>query len=420
MQIEATPKDVAQWLSEILRSTFTEENGLFYFAWRIDSETQKTISVSIEKLADIINTLRSKQFSDETCLYDDHSLDTVARNAGLPYRGDTTRLSDTENGVEYELSEPSDEYVVFLLYKLSRIGPIRTFFRARIGPARRLVDENRTYTIFEVARYSIRQWSIKIKTQKKKTYQDLSEFSTSFTFHLSYNLDAAIIPVRYFEEAYRFSAVSERRSRPEEIVAPRRLYIADLVYHYQMAVSAEGPFLEFISYYHVFEHFFEAIFQDDLIEKVKSSITHPDFSYRRKKDIQQLIKHVSSALKFRNEQVTFSEHEALRLTLSRFVDLSELKQKIKEYDPTLLAYYSSTQVPFSTADKVDFDSADTERTLGNLASRIYKTRNALVHSKDGDKSRYTPFRDDRDLIKEIPLLRYGAEQIIIKNSKTIE
>jgi hypothetical protein len=424
MEIDVSPLNVAQWFSEILRASFVEEQGAFVFSLRLDSENFKKVSISIERISHLINALRLKQFSDETSLYDDTFLETAARSTGLPYRADSCKLSDSENGVDYELSEPSDEYIVFLLHRLSKIGPVRTFFRSRMSPSmilRRVTDEAKAYTIFDIVRFSvIRHSSIRIKTQKKKSYVELSEFVTSFTFHLSYNLDAAIVPIRYFEEAFRFSAVSERRSRADEMVAPRRLYVADLVYHYQMAVSAEGPFLEYISYYHVFEHFFESIFQDDLIDKVKSSITHPDFSYKRKKDIQQLIKHVSGALKFRNENVTFSEHEALKLTLARFIDVSELKRKITEYDSTLTAYYSSTQVPFAAADKVDFDGPDHDKMLNSLASRIYKTRNALVHSKDGDRSRYTPFRDDRELIKEIPLLRYGAEQIIIKNSKPIE
>jgi len=200
---------------------------------------------------------------------------------------------------------------------------------------------------------------------------------------------------------------------------PRRHYISDLVHHYQLAVGADNPFLEFISYYHVAEHFFETVFNQDLVEKIRNKITQPEFSYKRKKDIGQLIKDISKSLQIRNESITFSELEALRLTLENYIDFDDLKSKIDEYDPTLLGYYRTTKVQFSGGDEVDLSGKDESLLAKKLASRIYKTRNAIVHSKESDKSKYMPFRDDKILVREVPLLRFIAEQIIIDSSNIV-
>ena len=160
------------------------------------------------------------------------------------------------------------------------------------------------------------------------------------------------------------------------------------------------------------------------MERVRNKITHPEFSYKREKDITGLIKDISRSFKIRDEKgdekVIFNEQEALRLTLTLYVDIVKLQEKLASYDDNLINYYQSTKVPFSDASEVDLQESDTSKIFKKLAARIYKTRNSIVHSKKSDKARYTPFKDDRILVKEIPLLRFISEQIIINTSKLIE
>lgn len=207
-----------------------------------------------------------------------------------------------------------------------------------------------------------------------------------------------------------------RRSRADEIDPPRRIYNEDLVQHYLLAVSTDNPVIEYLSYYHILEHFYEAVFNDDLLETIKSKITDPGFSYKRKKDIGQLINTIKRSLQIRSETITFSESEALRLCLSKYVQLPELISKLSEYDESLLDYYKTTKVEFSGGNEVDIEGNDEESVFKLLTKRIYVTRNALVHSKDGDKSKYTPFKDDRILVKEVPLMRFVAEMVVLRES----
>ena len=115
-----------------------------------------------------------------------------------------------------------------------------------------------------------------------------------------------------------------------------------------------------------------------------------------------------------------NEPEALELTLKKFVtDTNFLKSELQSIAPTLVEYFKTTDVPFSNGNKVNFETGNSDEILKNLSKRIYSTRNSIVHSKETSKSKYTPFKDDKDLINEIYLMRVIAEIVIIANSKEL-
>jgi hypothetical protein len=152
------------------------------------------------------------------------------------------------------------------------------------------------------------------------------------------------------------------------------------------------------------------------VERIKQRLTRPEFSYKRKSDINSLIKEISRRIQIRSESISFNEGEALRLTLNRYLDIHALRDNLIAYDSSLLTFYETEKVAFAKADEVDLTEADRNTMIKQLANRIYKVRNAIVHSKESEKARYVPFRDDRTLLREIPLLRFVAEQIIIGSS----
>ena len=65
------------------------------------------------------------------------------------------------------------------------------------------------------------------------------------------------------------------------------------------------------------------------------------------------------------------------------------------------------------------DGDDESAIHAALARRIYKTRNSIVHSKEGARRKYVPFEHDRVLVKEVPLVRFVAELIITTSSSQI-
>ena len=196
---------------------------------------------------------------------------------------------------------------------------------------------------------------------------------------------------------------------------PRRIYDSDLVHHYQLAIATDSPPLEYLCYYHIAEHFFEAIFEDDLITGVRAMLTQPSFSFRRKQDVRRLVAHVKDRLKFQRDEMIFSEQEALKLVLSKYVDMRNVREKLEAIQDKLLVYYAAKTVAFAKGDQVDLRGDDAE-VMTALSRRVYKTRNAVVHSKEGGRPRYQPFRHDRELAQELPLMRLIAEEIIVNSA----
>jgi hypothetical protein len=335
-------------------------------------------------------------------------------------REDKIEVHNEENGLVYDLSPASDEYLIWLLNEIKlNLSPrdfrLGFYYTPRID--RYLEGESEASLIDFIRLTPMRFLTLKITSDKKQTPSQFSKLTHAFLFHIGYNLDVALVPQRLLEEIARRGRITRmRRSRADEIDPPRRIYNEDLVQHYLLAVSTDNPVIEYLSYYHILEHFYEAVFNDDLLETIKSKITDPGFSYKRKKDIGLLVNTIKRSLQIRSETITFSESEALRLCLSKYVQLPELISKLTEYDEALLDYYKTTKVEFSGGNEVDFEDNDEEGVFKLLTKRIYSTRNALVHSKDGDKSKYTPFKDDRILVKEVPLMRFVAEMIVLKES----
>jgi hypothetical protein len=332
---------------------------------------------------------------------------------------DGLALPDLQSGLNYRLGPASRPYVVHFMFKLYELAdgqPLRRLLRLGV-PARLVLSQMQRAGeppgMFDVLAAVLRLDTLIISSNSPKSKSAWQPYIDSFLFHVTYNLDATVLPHREIGDLLRPARIeSIRRSSPADLDPPRRHYLSDLVYHYQLGVSSESAMLEYISYYHVLEHFFEDIYQDDLVQQVQGILTSASFSYRRKKDIGDLIKRVSKALQVRDEQLVINERVALTLTLDRYVDLVQLADDLDSYDATLTAHYKGRVVDFSEGDRVDLRGGNRTDVLAALCRRVYKTRNAVVHSKEGAKAKFIPFTHDRQLQPELPLMRFIVEQVI--------
>lgn len=423
MECSLSRQEIIELLADFIRGEVREEDDKY-----IVTVTRRENSIALYASFSEIDLLSSKlselEINDETALFNDFEYEVPVREESISpirrIREEKIEVNNEENGLKYEFSFASNHYLVWLLNKIKKNLSHRDFKFLNYGYRidRYLEEENQIKNLIEFVRLSsFRLSTLKILSNKKQTSSQYSKLTHAFLFHIGYNLDVALVPQRLLEEMTRRGRITRmRRSRTEEIDPPRRVYNEDLVQHYLLAVSTENPVIEYLSYYHILEHFYEAVFNDDLLETIKNKITDPGFSYKRKKDIDQLVNTIKRSLQIRSETITFSESEALRLCLLKYTLLPELKSKLAEYDESLLNYYKTAKVDFSGGIEVDFESNDRESILAKLAKRIYATRNALVHSKDGDKSKYTPFKDDRVLVKEVPLMRFVAEMVVLAES----
>lgn len=390
----------------------------------------ETVEVSVKKehIEEIFSSLDLMDVEGETTIYGDMYYETlVSFEVPHPFllspylfrsQGNQLKIDDQDNGLTYDISAPTDEYLIFILQRIIENEHGQRIMRPI--SSRSLDESDDTMDLFHLIKRLIpRLYTIKITSGTNRNLNQFIDLSNSFIFSLAYNLDISIIETKFIERIMRSNRLSRiRRAKLEDVDPPRRKYIADLVYHYQMALSTDSALLQFMSLYHVLEHFFEEIYSQDLIDAIRDKITNPGFSYRRKKDLKDLIKFIENKSRQRGEDFSYHEKDALQLTLKKYVNLENIKTQIEKYDETLIDYYINNAVEFSHGNKVDLTLTQDAQIFKNLASRIYETRNAIVHSKEGNKPRYIPFKHDKELIKEIPLLRFVAEDIIINSSES--
>ena len=166
------------------------------------------------------------------------------------------------------------------------------------------------------------------------------------------------------------------------------------------------------------------MYNEDIFKRVQHIIQHPGFSAKRTKDIVKIVDLIKKKNRQNKEEFQGSELEALELTLKKFVDISELLNDLTEFSDSIIDYYKLTEVSFSKGDTVDLRDISNEKLYKKLAARIYKTRNALVHSKSNEsrlneRGVYNPFANSQELTMEIPLMRYISEAIIINSASPL-
>ncbi|MBP1890716.1 hypothetical protein J2Z53_002328 [Clostridium moniliforme] len=388
--------------------------------------------VESTRLDEISNNLNKMNKKDSIGIYSNNYCETLVRNANnrrfmmsQKFMEKYANINDEQNKIKYELSKASDEYIIMLLEKLSDLNMLKEFRRNSLILGSIIIErekekEKESNDFFEFLRLLFRQIdTLKIKSEENKSYNEFEKLSNSYLFNLAFNLEIPVIEVKGIDEFISSERITSIRRRKEELDPPKRKYIPDLVYHYQMAISSDSPFLQYISYYHIMEHFFEKIYNEELVKLVQYEISNPNFSIKRESDIKKVIKVINKKLQSHREEFSVNEKEALELVLLRYIDIEKLKRKIDEYDSSLLEYYKNEEVLFSGGSKINFELTQHKDIIKKISLRVYKTRNSLVHSKETDMSKYVPFKHDKKLIREIPLMRFIAEEIILMTSELL-
>lgn len=410
------------------------------FNFSIVNETEEKIEFSIisDKTAfliksdveNIIQDLTYLHSDQEIELYDKNSYEVLVRNENRFMLSKDIFQKDSINKIDYTIGKPTDKYLILFLYNLGLQDTPR-ILRNGIMPHRlkRIYDKDSDQTlipfennILEVIKEVIpRLETLQIDSYSPRRKNEFENLVYAFLFTLGYNLDYTFQPLRFMDEFTQPYKIGKlRRNNFSDIEPPKLTYINELILHYQKGISSESIEHQFLSFYHVLEHFFEKIYNDDILLSIKNELLKPNFSYKRTKDISNLVGFIQNRLKYKNEEFQINEPEALELTLKKFVtDLEYLKTELNTISPKLIEHFKTTEVSFSKGNRVNFDSKNLNEIYTNLSKRIYYTRNSIVHSKETEKTKYTPFSDDKDLLNEIYLLRLISEIVIINNSKEL-
>lgn len=333
-------------------------------------------------------------------------------------------ICDNERGLTYRIGKPSMQ---FYCETLNRAKDDWNTLRGGFfhGNAPRRDDED-----VELNFYSYLTATFRLPptlTITSKSNNDLSTFAKladALLFSVAYNTNTTFTVATSFDSIYLRSHKRpyKRIRQINEVEAPKREYSESLTSQYYKGVSASDPFIAFLCFYHIMEHRSEGAYREDMIRRVRDEITSPKFSSKRNRDIARIIELVQNRLAKNAVEYQIDEQEALELTLKKYIpSIDELKDELNQYDPALLAYYKGSPVPFSKGDEVDFSIVPSDKIYKKIAARIYKTRNAIVHNKSNDfrtkeRGLYDPFKDEDALLKEIPLMRFIAEIVIINDS----
>ncbi|WP_425755579.1 hypothetical protein ACPW7J_13990 [Ihubacter sp. rT4E-8] len=334
-------------------------------------------------------------------------------------------VRDEDANISYSFCEVSEELIWYIVkdYDITK----RVFMRFPSSVFDRKCETLSKKDLFSLIQMITRlPLAVYIESNSAKSREQLQRYAKSFLFNIAYNFDFVFKAVTEIDDLFpQRTPLNKRRiHNVAELMAPQLSYKEELVEQYYMALASEDPFVKFIGFYHIMEHFYEEVYNEDIFKSVQYIIQHPGFSSKRTKDIVKIVDLIKKKTRQSKEEFQGSELEALELTLKKFVDISELINDLTEFNSSIVDYYKTSEVSFSKGDTIDLRDISNEKLYKKLSARIYKTRNALVHSKSNEgraneRGIYKPFDNSQELLMEIPLMRYISEAIIINSASTL-
>lgn len=345
---------------------------------------------------------------------------TFTRRTGNPME-----FRDEEENIVYIVDLCSIEYCVFLLMEFIDQNEYTAEVGGRILPRRFRVGLSflRYGNIVDldwkiILPQAIREYSIRIEMNKNSI--DLSrKKKTSFVFEYIYKTGNSIND--YVDiDAVLPPNILMRRNEEDELteIIPHREYISDVVDYYRLASATPDGYIKYISFYHIMEYFYDEIFRRKMVSDLTDKLTHPDFSYKDEDKVFELATFVKKRMNMNDQTGQGNELESLKYVIKEYVEIEQLKDKLEAESVGIVNYYQNNKVLFANAPVIAWN--DSEGVYAKLAKRIYYTRNALIHSKSGkNRERYRPYKDEKILRFEIPLVKVIAELIIINSSKIV-
>ncbi len=235
-------------------------------------------------------------------------------------------------------------------------------------------------------------------------------FNLSFLNHYTFALRNEW-PIRANREK-RFIFEFNKIEPKDQFKLPYGHYNPDIIKFYQHGMSSDFPVLQFLAFYHILEYFFNIVSDENLYFQLRFLLNHPNF-YPDENNLEKLIHEV---IKYRDVE---KDVKLLKRVLTKFVNISALEKFILSYEHSFGKHYTKKRELFGGNVQI---SLDEDHIIPNIAKTIIIVRNALVHSSDRYKRnpRYIPFSESKDIVKkEIPLIKFLAEQVIIGSASLI-
>lgn len=254
--------------------------------------------------------------------------------------------------------------------------------------------------------------SVKVLAPAKHPFYDnakqLRLIAEASLYNISYGYGVGLVPIKSWERSLHFL----NGNRKETVQFPLRSYNQELVAYYQMALGGESLILSYLALYKILEYFFTAASEHLLHEKIVDHLVAPDFSHTKVGKLRELAKTI------RKFDQKMDERRMLQTVFEQHINKETLRAWIEEFDKENSDYFTTERELFGEQSKVDTSDNQIFPTVG---ARIYHIRNALVHNKEGEVSRFIPFSgQEKILANEVPLLRRISEELILKTGKDIQ
>lgn len=427
---------------------------------------EKGIKISTEKLDNILlienkyNLRFTKIYSDytyESFVNESVQLRLFLRNKWYSFDEDDKvekeeiidfykREIESDKSFIYEISEISEEFIAYILRFIldsgepEYIANLKRYLmiRGRFIPKESKFNQEYALDDLIIEIFKSSYITLKIKSKKERGYNFFKSLKNSFLFDFMCRFDA-VLTTQTKENNRLFMKPDKYKEKYDKerllSIVPKLKYNSDLIIHFKKAMSSNDIATQYLSYYHIIEYYFDSVYNKYVIENVKNWLRDPQISLNDDVSILKFVDKVKKLKGKTSEDGQGNEFDALRLVLEKYVDIEKLKLKLKEnyskerikviysvnineYD--IYEFYKNNSVDFLGDNlKIDFNNDST--AYSNIRKRIYETRNSLVHSKDNYTLKtYHPYDNEKDLKKEIPLIKMIAMEIIINSSEEIE
>ena len=252
--------------------------------------------------------------------------------------------------------------------------------------------------------------SLSIDFGRRSTFSQARDRANSFEFKFMYCNNIAIRRVTDTDEfLYRRLLRNEIAHERKLDCPPTKKYDKEAVNYYCLALSSDDPYVQYLSFYHVLERFFDRAYKHGITQKLRDMLTEISFSLSED-SLFSIVKMIEKESGNKLQAGYGNEKNELVYLLIDNIDVASLSSELDGSRESWKDYYMSTGVAFEPdAPKIDWESSS---VIQDIANRVYKVRNAVIHSKQRADRVYRPFLHEAALAKEIPLIRCLAERVI--------
>lgn len=174
MEQPPSRQEIIQVLSEFVRGEI-EEDGEKYVVTVTRRESSIKLYAEFAEIDELSSILSGLEVNDETALYSDNGYEVIVREeSGEPIRrlrDEKIEVRNDENGIIYELSPASNEYLVWLLKEIkNNLSPrdfrLGFYYHPRVD--RFFEDQKKEAKLIEfISMMSVRFLTLKISSKKK-------------------------------------------------------------------------------------------------------------------------------------------------------------------------------------------------------------------------------------------------------------